>query len=59
MALGPRVDLRLDANEAWPSGGLARPGAAALAVSLAALEQPVPHAEVQALADLRGGWVCR
>ncbi len=51
--LGPRVDLRLDANEAWPAADLLDRVRPLLPFSLAALEQPVPHAEVQALADLR------
>ena len=52
--LGPRVDLRLDANEAWRAADLLDRVRPLLRFSLAALEQPVPHAEVLALADLRG-----
>jgi len=51
--LGPRVDLRLDANEAWPAGELLDRVNPLLRFSLSVLEQPVAHAEVQALADLR------
>jgi muconate cycloisomerase len=51
--LGPWVDLRLDANEAWPAAELLDRVKPLLRFSLSALEQPVPHAEVQALADLR------
>lgn len=51
--LGKRMDVRLDANEAWPAAevvGRVRP---LLPFRPTALEQPVPHAEVDALADLR------
>ena len=52
--LGPRVDLRLDANEAWPAAELLDRVRPLLRYSLAALEQPVPRAEVHSLTDLRG-----
>ena len=52
--LGPWVDLRIDANEAWPADELLERIAPLRRFSIAALEQPVPHAQVQALADLRG-----
>jgi len=51
--LGSRNDLRLDANEAWaPSDlvGLVRP---LLPFHPSALEQPVAHADVDILAELR------
>jgi muconate cycloisomerase len=51
--LGPWVDLRLDANEAWPSGEVLERIEPLRRFSISALEQPVPHAEVRALADLR------
>ena len=51
--LGPWVDLRLDANEAWPAAELLDRVEPLRRFSLSALEQPVPHAEVEALADLR------
>ncbi len=51
--LGPRVDLRIDANEAWTAAELLDRVRPLLRYSIAALEQPVPHAEVEALADLR------
>jgi muconate cycloisomerase len=47
------VDLRIDANEAWPAEELLERIAPLRQFSISALEQPVPHAEVQALADLR------
>jgi muconate cycloisomerase len=51
--LGPHVDLRLDANEAWRAADLLDRVRPLLRFSLAALEQPVPHCEVEMLADLR------
>ena len=51
--LGRRMDLRLDANEAWPARGPGRRVRPLLRFGPTALEQPVPHAEVDALADLR------
>ena len=58
--LGPWVDLRLDANEAWPAAELLERVEPLRRFSLSVLEQPVPHAEVMALADLRAGnWACR
>ena len=51
--LGRKVDIRLDANEAWPAEGLVERVAPLLPFRPSALEQPVPHAQVDALADLR------
>jgi muconate cycloisomerase len=51
--VGPWVDLRIDANEAWSAASLLQHVQPLLRFSLSALEQPVPHAEVQALASLR------
>ncbi len=51
--LGRRMDLRLDANEAWPAAELLDRVAPLRQYKPSALEQPVPHAEVDALADLR------
>ncbi|MGO9598440.1 MAG: dipeptide epimerase [Isosphaeraceae bacterium] len=51
--VGPWVDLRIDANEAWPAASLMEHVQPLLRFSLAALEQPVPHAEILALASLR------
>ena len=44
--LGPWVDLRLDANEAWPAAELLERVEPLRRFSLSVLEQPVPHAEV-------------
>lgn len=51
--LGRRMDLRLDANEAWRADELVERVRPLLCFGPSALEQPVRHAEVEALADLR------
>jgi len=51
--LGRRMDIRLDANEAWPASELVDRIEPILRYRPTALEQPVPHAEVGALAELR------
>ncbi len=51
--VGPRMDLRLDANEAWPASEVVERVRPLLSCRPSALEQPVPHAEVEALAALR------
>jgi muconate cycloisomerase len=47
------MDLRLDANEAWPASIVVDRVRPLLAAAPSALEQPVPHAEVEALAEIR------
>jgi muconate cycloisomerase len=51
--LGRRIDVRLDANEAWPAAELPDRVEPLRQFEPTALEQPVPHAEVDALAELR------
>ena len=51
--LGRRMDIRLDANEAWPASELLERVEPLRRYRPTALEQPVPHAEVDALAELR------
>ncbi|WP_240911067.1 enolase C-terminal domain-like protein [Paludisphaera soli] len=51
--LGRRMDLRLDANEAWRSDELLAKVAPLLRFRPSLLEQPLAHAEVDALAELR------
>lgn len=51
--LGPRMDLRLDANEAWTCETLASQLQPLLPFGVTAVEQPVPHAQVAGLARLR------
>ena len=45
--------MRLDANEAWSAADLVDRVRPLLPYAPSALEQPVPHAEVEALAELR------
>ncbi len=51
--IGPRVDLRLDANEAWHADELRGRLEPLTRFDISCVEQPVPHAEVAALAELR------
>lgn len=51
--LGRRVDIRIDANEAWRADEAVAKVAPLLRFRPSLLEQPVPHAEVDALAELR------
>jgi muconate cycloisomerase len=52
--MGPRVDLRIDANEGWRAQDVIAKVAALATFKVSCLEQPVPHSEVGALAELRG-----
>lgn len=52
--VGPRVDLRLDANEAWSCDEVVAKISPLLQHGVSSLEQPVPHAEVSGLARIRG-----
>jgi muconate cycloisomerase len=51
--LGRRMDIRLDANEAWSSSELVERVEPLRRFRPTALEQPVPHAQVESLAELR------
>jgi muconate cycloisomerase len=51
--LGRRMDIRLDANEAWPAAELVERARPLCPFAPTALEQPVRHAEVECLAALR------
>jgi muconate cycloisomerase len=51
--LGSSMDLRLDANEAWSAEELIERVAPLRRFGISVLEQPLPHAEALALADLR------
>ncbi len=53
--LGPRCDIRIDANEAWFPQEVPEKLAPLVEYGITSLEQPVPHAEVDALADIRTG----
>ena len=50
---GRRIDLRLDANEAWNCGNLEAHVAPLLPYGITSLEQPVPHADIAGLTALR------
>ena len=50
---GKGMDLRVDANEAWSPTDAADRIAALEPFGITSVEQPVPHEEVAALADLR------
>jgi muconate cycloisomerase len=51
--MGPRVDLRIDANEAWHPEELVSRLRALSPFQISCVEQPLPHAEVTALTELR------
>jgi muconate cycloisomerase len=51
--VGRGLDLRVDANEAWSPAEAADRIRALEPFRISAVEQPVPHADVDALADLR------
>ena len=51
--VGKKMDLRIDANEAWSARDVPDRVAPLLASCPTVLEQPVPHAEVAALSRLR------
>jgi muconate cycloisomerase len=51
--MGGRIDLRLDANEAWHAAKLKDKLGPLKPFNLSCIEQPVPHAEVGALAGNR------
>jgi L-Ala-D/L-Glu epimerase len=51
--LGRRMDIRLDANEAWPAEEAVSKIDSLSAFGISCVEQPVSHAEVAALAEVR------
>lgn len=51
--VGARMDLRLDANEAWRADELRAKVEPLLKFQISSVEQPVPHSEVGRLAELR------
>lgn len=51
--LGRKIDIRLDANEAWSANELVDRVKPLLPFHPSALEQPLPHDQVEALAELR------
>jgi len=51
--LGSRVDIRIDANEAWTPADVVARIQELEPFGLSAVEQPVPHADADALAEVR------
>lgn len=51
--MGPRVDIRVDANEAWSRAEVARRILELKPFRISSIEQPVPHADVDCLAEVR------
>lgn len=51
--IGPKVDLRVDANEAWHADELHSRLEPLAGLNMSCVEQPVPHEEVSALSELR------
>ena len=51
--VGRRMDLRIDANEAWTPANAGARIAALKPFGISAVEQPVPHADSGALAEVR------
>jgi len=51
--LGPKMDLRVDANEAWQPDDVARKIEPLLPYGISSLEQPVPHDDVEQLAAVK------
>ena len=51
--VGPEVDLRLDANEAWDADTVLSHMEPLMAYEPTSIEQPVPHHQVQELAGVR------
>ncbi|MFN0199717.1 MAG: mandelate racemase/muconate lactonizing enzyme family protein [Planctomycetaceae bacterium] len=52
--IGPRVDLRIDANEAWTPPDLERQLDKLLPLDISCIEQPVPHEQIDGLAGIKG-----
>jgi muconate cycloisomerase len=50
---GRRMDLRIDANEAWPAAEARKKIEPLTAFGISCIEQPVPHEEVGGLAEVR------
>jgi L-Ala-D/L-Glu epimerase len=51
--VGKKVDLRIDANEAWSASQAVERIEALAPFGISAVEQPIPHAEADRLADIR------
>jgi L-alanine-DL-glutamate epimerase-like enolase superfamily enzyme len=53
QAVGARMSLRIDANEAWTAGNVEQKIRALMPFGIDAVEQPVPHAEIGCLRAVR------
>lgn len=51
--IGPRMDIRIDANEAWHTEQLSSLVDPLIPYRISCLEQPVPHEEIETLAGMR------
>jgi L-Ala-D/L-Glu epimerase len=51
--IGPKIDMRIDANEAWSCENLAAKLRPLEPFGISAIEQPVPHGEADGLAKVR------
>lgn len=51
--VGPNMDLRIDANEAWTCGNLEAKFEPLATLNITSIEQPVHHCEVDGLAKIR------
>jgi len=51
--LGSKMDIRVDANEAWMAGDVAGRIRALEPFGVSSVEQPVPHEQVECLTDVR------
>jgi L-Ala-D/L-Glu epimerase / N-acetyl-D-glutamate racemase len=51
--VGPRMDLRIDANEAWMPNNVVQRIVELKPFRIASVEQPVPHADVASLSHVR------
>jgi len=51
--IGPRMDLRLDANCAWRGGEMVAKLEPLLAHGISCVEQPVPHEDLECLPEVR------
>jgi L-Ala-D/L-Glu epimerase len=54
--LGPRMDIRLDANEAWPVDKVKEHIEPLLPFRISCLEQPSPHEELEDLSHYKSQW---
>ena len=52
-SLGNKIDLRIDANEAWHSHNLEQKIEKLLPFGISSVEQPVPHEELDGLVNIR------